>query len=244
MKKLFVIMLSVLVAVPVFAEVLEFAEYSLDQTWVGYYSSQNDFGNRSNDTWVEIQGGIDYYWRTQRMIIRNDLSSIPVGSNIISATLSIYGVNHGGPGGAVEVYAIEPTAAWTKTGASWNTMDGTNLWPTTGTGAVGYNLYGGWLTPGAIDSEVVTGSTQIPELPFDVTSVVQDWVDGTRGNQGLALTFGSGLDDSSYFYWYNNNATGGALGAGTRLSVLYEVPEPTTIILLGIGSLIGLKRRK
>ena len=243
MKKLIVLLVLGLSLVAN-ATPIEYAEYSLDNTWVGFHGGNNDFGNQSGSTWVEIQGGLDNEPRTQRMIIKNDLSSIPAGSTIVSATLTMYGINHGGPGGTVELYAIEPTAAWTTSGASWNTMDGTNPWPTSSIGEVGDDNYGAWLTPGVLDSAVITGSTKIPQLPFDVTSVVQEWVDGTRVNQGFVLTWAAGLDASSYFYWYNNNATGGAPGAGTRLSVLY-IPEPATVSLMVLGacSLI-LRRRK
>jgi len=72
--------------------------------------------------------------RNRRSILKFDMSTIPTGATVISATLSL---NYYGYAGSNPVdrtywaYRITQTA-WTELGSTWNTYDGTNSWASVG----------------------------------------------------------------------------------------------------------------
>ncbi|WP_425398635.1 DNRLRE domain-containing protein [Aeoliella sp.] len=85
----------------------------------------------------------------------------------------------------------------------------------------------------AVGGVIPAGTT----MEIDVTSVVQDWSDGA-GNFGLLLqslgqSAGNGLFVASSEY-----AGAGGQAARPLLTVNYTVPEPTTALLLGLGSVL------
>ena len=97
-------------------------------------------------------------------LIRFDLSSIPEGATIESATL--YGYMHNKVGGDKEVAAYRVTEAWNETGVTWNTRPSNATQPTSIT------------DPGSAKSWV----------SWDVTQDVQAYVEGTP-NYGWLLTY-------------------------------------------------------
>ena len=89
---------------------------------------------------------------------------IPEGATIDSATFSVYnGFNRGAD--TISVHRI--TDPWTEMGVTWNS-------------------FGNAYDPTIIDS-IVTPASGIGWLAFDVTGLVQDWVDGAVPNYGVIL---------------------------------------------------------
>ncbi len=130
------------------------------------YSSQDSFidqrnPNRNYGSEVELKvrgqaGDIN------QALFRFDLSSIPAGSNISSATIYFY-ATHKIPS---PVYLHRITNNWTETGVTWNNF------------ANGYDS-----TP--IGSLVPYANFQVYSV--SITNLVQQWVNGTIANQGVVL---------------------------------------------------------
>lgn len=86
-----------------------------------------------------------------RTLIRFDLSSIPPGSQILSAYLELY-MYFDDSNSPTEYKVYRLLRAWTELGATWNTYDGVNNWETAGAaGALDREsvLVGTWTMPNA-----------------------------------------------------------------------------------------------
>ena len=107
--------------------------------------------------------------KVNRALFQFDLSGLPAGATLSSASLTIQSNNtHSGDFADVK----RMTTAWTEI-ANWNTTDGSTAWGTAG---------------GDFDSTVL--GTLIPDSSqqqADITSLVQSWVNGTLPNYGVIL---------------------------------------------------------
>ena len=122
-----------------------------------------------------------------------DISSIPAGSEIQSASIRI-NVENATAAPGFDLYAMEQ--AWTEGGATWETYDGSTVWPGgsggAGTGSRGSTALG----------NVAPTSTDFYDLTLNSAgvSVLQDWLDNPANNRGLMVWAGSttdGLDFSA-----------------------------------------------
>lgn len=100
-----------------------------------------------------------------RILVQFDLSFIPAGSRIDSAVLSLYqtGGEDGDPAQEFDVYAI--TSPWDEMTVTWNTKPSRESRPQTATVVKGANDWYSW----------------------DVTYLVQRWVDGDIPNHGFQI---------------------------------------------------------
>ncbi len=148
-----------------------------------YIDSTNAGSNFGSDTVIRVDestGGLG----DGRVLMQFDLGSVPVGAKITSAILQVEAT--GKTGTAVETSVIdvyEVTEAWDDNTATW-------LFPWSG-------------EPGAPD----TSPSSPPSLEasgvgghsWDVTALVQDWVSGTKTNNGLML---AGVDTGTVVFDY------------------------------------------
>jgi hypothetical protein len=88
------------------------------------------------DAEIVLRAGTDKFSKSSiayvRPLLRFDLSGVPAGSVIHSATLTLYpanGILSGG--GTFNLYRLTQPA-WTESGATWNTYDGAQAWNTAG----------------------------------------------------------------------------------------------------------------
>jgi len=121
-------------------------------------------------------------------------------------------------------------------GATQATYDGTNSWE--------------FLAPLTRDNgnHVMYDTAAVPKLAYnsnqvvgvivfdDIIALVQEWADG-RPNYGLAVARDESQSGGSISVFTKES------GHAARLHIEY-VPEPATGVLLGIGCLLGLRRRK
>ena len=107
----------------------------------------------------------------QRALVQFDLSSVPSGSTVTAATLELQAT---GIDGLLTIDAYQVQQSWSETTVTWNQRSSGTNWSTAG----------GAFDATPLDS-ISTNQTGIHS--FDVTSLVQDWVDGAAQNYGLLI---------------------------------------------------------
>jgi hypothetical protein len=123
-------------------------------------------GNYANQTTLNAAAG------QALPLLKFDLSSLPAGSHIVSASLQMYATNGGGSG---NVSLQRVMRDWTEAGANWATADGSVAWTTAG----------GDVHPGALASAAFGGSGTW--LNWDVTELADKWSKGSLPNQGVLV---------------------------------------------------------
>jgi hypothetical protein len=154
------------------------------------------------------------YQGRDRTLIRFDLTDIPPGSTIHTATLRLAahpGYHANVAGDPVEIFrAVQP---WTELGAVWTRYDITNAWNQPGGDAVG--------TSGASFASPYASNTSDPEpnefMPWDIANLVQEWVSGTHPNHGLMVALG-GTRTSNLHFWSREQSS---VGLRPSLSITY-----------------------
>ncbi|MFC1507237.1 DNRLRE domain-containing protein [Thermoproteota archaeon] len=131
--------------------------------------------NVNNDGYAVFNVGVSSSVIT-RGLVKFDLSSIPLGSTINTASLMLYGSGRSGDptGRTYAVYRV--TKDWVENQATWNSYRTGILWDTTG---------GDFSTDGA-------SSTTVPSsigwwMTWDVTTIVKTWIEDGQPNYGFLI---------------------------------------------------------
>ncbi len=162
-----------------------------------------------------------------------DISSIPTGSTIESASITVYVENVTDATPGYDLY--EMTQAWvegtgddgstTADGATWETYDGTNAWPG---GAGGASDLGSAILANFAATE--TGSYQV-DLDDEGKVVLENWVNTPANNKGFMIHAGeedNGLDFTS--------KEGSTVANRPKLTITYCL-APTTPYIAVSGTL-------
>lgn len=113
-------------------------------------------------------------------LLKFDVASIPASAVISSAKLRLYQFSSKKSGNmSVGVHRIDQ--AWTENEADWSTADGSTAW------SVGVG--GTYSSPAVSNTDISIGSYTWYE--WDVTPLMQEWVDGIAPNFGIELIHGS-----------------------------------------------------
>jgi len=159
------------------------------------------------------------------LLLLFDVSSVPAGSTVTSATLGVYHVDMYGSEANFVLSAYRVIRVWTAAAATWNTATTGVAWGTAGcantttdrSGTAEYTRTVGYATMGVY-------------LSGTVTSLVQGWVDGTYTNSGVLLT-GSAVDSAGIFNTVDNAANKPQLYVAyteaTPTATATETPTPT-----------------
>jgi len=173
-----------------------------------------------------------------------DLSSLKPAWTINSATFGVYMTGTGALAGL--------KLSRFNAGKDW--IEGTKDYATATTDEPcwNYRKYNGtaWATAGATGvTDIDQGATQqtfagaVGYNIRDVKTWVQDWVNNGVPNNGMLLWGGTGTATSCYKVVYFSEDS---LASNRRpyLTVDYTVPEPVTVLLLAVGLVPMLRRRR
>jgi hypothetical protein len=139
-----------------------------------YQESPTENYGSDSDLHVGYNWDLPGYDVWARSFIRFDLSSLPSGAAVEDAALLVYSGDDVIP----TISVTQVLAEWVEMEINWDNQP-TTLWPQV-------------LAPA-----VVAGSSG--DYSWDVTSLVQDWVDGASDNDGLVLIGKEGTEPSDWY---------------------------------------------
>lgn len=150
-----------------------------------------------------------------------DLTSIPSDATIRSATLSLSGYTRTGDH-PISLQANQVYAAWNEAEATWNRARSGDWWGDPGCNHESDRSF----TP---TDEIELDQVSL-WVSFDLTPLVQLWVNDHSHNQGLGLR-GEGEQQTLYTFWSSNAPTA---SSGPRLCVEYVLPDDSEGQISGI----------
>ncbi|MHB1390160.1 MAG: DNRLRE domain-containing protein [Thermoleophilia bacterium] len=190
--------------------------------WIDQADSTLNYG-AATDLGAGNSGGTD---NNRRALLSFDLSAIPAGSQVNSATMALY--QHAQSDTSTPQLGVYPVSR------TW--VPGTGNGTATGDGATwsSYNGVLNWTTAGG-DFGAVAGTATAPNssaawVNFSILSLAQGWVNGTTANYGVLVkktNEGVGVNDSKTFYSADESANP---TLRPTLTVEY-IPAPGTISL-------------
>ena len=157
---------------------------------------QGNSGDENNATSVDLPIGElnNATGAIRRILIKFDLSKIPAGSTIVSATLSLYNKkDYADTAGVFKVYRVKQV--WVENQATWNIWKTGSKWATAG-------AFGATDTEQTdIGSRDMTASESVNTYKdWTLTaSAIQEMVDGTFTNNGFLLKADTELNDGYTF---------------------------------------------
>lgn len=151
---------------------------------VSYYTSAVNT-NYSSEQMVSVYTNSN---NVQRTLLKFDLSGIPSGATINSATLKLYSNLFGATGGAnplnINMDVFRVTNNWARSQATWNSRLTGTPWDAGGGDYVG--------TTQVYNSAPYASVTDNPladdvAVMWSITSLVNEWHSGIHANQGLLI---------------------------------------------------------
>jgi len=205
-------LIALIAAAPTRADTLIF--YPTDDAFLEEYSPGVNFG--SWDMMVARNTGSGPW--EEDPLVRFDISSVPPGTEIASATLHLYYYRWDDhyPGGR-PLICRRITSDWDEETVTWNTRPG-------------------WASE-------ITDQTNVPDsyqwMEWGVTDDVQAFVNGEENDYGWVIrdeTYWSGSDIPRTFFRTKEY--------GAYVPYLEVIPTPGTLALLAIGGLATHRRRR
>ena len=163
-----------------------------------------------------------------RSLIEFDLSSIPSSAIVSSATLSLWliSANLSDNGRTCSVYRLNE--AWTESQVTWNNRQTGTAWTTAGAADDA--------EASAIANKALAAAEAAGEKQFTLdTASVQEWIDGTKVNNGMLLYVDTEVDDC--FRWDTSDSV--TAGERPKLTIEYTLGNYYSGLFSGVGNLLG-----
>ncbi len=158
------------------------------------------------------------YKQQNAAIVRFDLSSIPADVIVTEAALQLYATGWSGSDLTLGAYAITRDVSMCQ--ATWNRAQSGNLW-----GQPGCNDTS---TDRRASPESTVSTSGIKKwYSFDLTTAVQEWLDGGLANNGVLLRGSSRLSKAAFYF---ASAEKSSISERPRLIITYRSvgsPSPT-----------------
>jgi hypothetical protein len=211
---------------------------------------------------------------TRRGLLQFDLSSIPAGATITSATLTMYADRSQPASGSQPISIYRMTTGW---GQGTSDGDGSATGSAPGGGSGGhatandatwlYTFYNpanptaspAWTNQGGDGNYLSTASAStiiaaVSGTPTAytwsgsaVTADVQAWVANSSANFGWMLQGDETVNDSAIRFespLNSNSGAGTTLNARPYLPVTYSVPEPASMLVISVCGVALMARRR
>lgn len=179
-----------------------------------WYPGTTDNYGSVKETWVSTKSNDKTV-----ALYQFDLSAIPAGAKIKSATLSLHSWQSFDSNVPIDAHQI--TKAWNETEVSWDNRTSTEAWDTPA----------GDFAPEVIDTTLVGPTTNI-RYDWQLKSVVEKWVNGSQSNYGVLLrTTAPNIAGERFYTSDEPNAD-----KHPKLTIIYacecgvvcDLPEPPT----------------
>lgn len=92
----------------------------------------------------------------------------------------------------------------------------------------------------AAEAEAITVIDSFSQVQFDITAIVNDWVDGSNTVFAVALTGNNDTSGGDFLHGFVNNSE----TPGSSFLTVTTVPEPGSMALLASGALLLCRRRR
>ena len=203
----------------------------------------SELTSNSNGAGTGIFVGANQQSNVRRGLVSFDLSSIPAGSTITGATLTMFMAQS--VGGAIDVQLRRVSSSWGE-GTSVGSGQGAAATPGDATWLHSSFSSTLWSTPGGDFSPTVSAVTRVGGVgsynwaDAGMIADIQAWVNNPSGNFGWLLLG-------------EENVAGAAKRFGSResgatvpmLAIEYTVPSPAGgLVLAGAGLMVARRRRK
>ncbi len=183
-------------------------------TWVEYFSATNHGSEATMQVYASGGAGINFSF------IKFPLTAIPSGATVTSATMTILITSNDFATNNWHLYPV--TSSWDENTMTWNNQ------PAVDNGS-----------PMLVDPGSLMGTRDI-----DLTSWVQDWVNGTRTNYGIRIGFQSTSPNDTI---YIATSEFGMAAYWPKLTVTYtggSTPTPTPTPSGGTGGTVSTPKPK
>lgn len=175
----------------------------VDEGKDSHVSSENPNDNYSSSIFPRVGSYLSDFWLIDRCYLQFDLGTLPTDAVIVAASLKLY--QYYTPNVVLEDHFVDlhrVTNDWEEDTITWNNQPSFNP---------------------IAESTSFNDSDTYTWLSWDITSLLQDWLDGALPNHGVVL---KGTDESSDHTrcLYISSEFPGNLSQHPKLEITYSVP--------------------
>jgi hypothetical protein len=203
----------------------------------------SELTSNSNGAGSGIFVGANQQSNVRRGLVSFDLSSIPAGSTITGATLTMLMAQT--VGGSIDVQLRRVTSSWGEglsngSGQGAAAMPGDATWLHRNFSSVLWSTPGGDFSPTVSATTRVGGVGSYSWIDPGMISDIQGWVNNPGSNNGWLLLGNEAVAGAAKRFGSRESGA-----TGPMLSIQYTVPAPgAAVVLASAGLMVARRRRK